>query len=155
MPGLDLTVLCVDRGSPRLDKSERLAIVVPEHVVDMALAGFGWLVRNSLFLRDLVGVGAVGADVPAGLDQHGVDQTTTGRLLVEVELVDRRGIARRQFLLQPRSLCLSHRLGVASSCQLVQGLPEARFLRRELLERLPLLALELTFVSSCAGRGCR
>ena len=59
-------------GALGFNQAERLAVVIPQHIVDVANTGGILRLRDFNFLPHFLGVLAIAADLPAGRDQHGI-----------------------------------------------------------------------------------
>ena len=151
--GLGAALLGVDGGFLGLDHRKRLAVVVPQYIVGVALAGGGRLVVDFLFLGYLLGVGAIGADLPAAGNQLAIDQALACGGLVEVQHIGsllaglRSGSHVRQLLLGGCGL-------LAYSLQFGQQRLQLRFLRRQFFQGGLLFLLEPGFgFAGCAAGG--
>ena len=67
-----------------------MAVVVPEHIVDVAFAGSGGLMIDLDFLSDVLCVRTVISDHPTCGDQLHVDQSVASVGLAEVQFIEQR-----------------------------------------------------------------
>ena len=85
--GLLLAQLGADGGFLRFDHGQRLPVVVPEHIIRIADAGFRGLMLDFLFLGHFAGVGAIDTDIPADGSQFGIDQPFASGSLVKAQRI--------------------------------------------------------------------
>ena len=158
--GLLLPDTGIDLGLLGLDDGERLAVVVPEHIVAVALAAGGGLMRNLDLLANGIARRRASGHVPPGHAQIAVDQPLAGVVLAELQLVGSGGgclAGLQQFQFGWRRHPLSCRGGCtirsAQRSQFLQRLPKTFFLEAVLLSQGLGLALELSLaVDAFYGR---
>src|SRR5262249_20476572 len=86
-PGLCATVLRIVGCALDFDERQGLAVVIPEHIIDIALARVSWLVRDLYLFAYFAGTVVIRPDMPSRLDQKLIDEQLACRCLVKLQCI--------------------------------------------------------------------